>query len=349
MELGSPRLTATEEVPAEVQVKRDTARKKSEERLGECMRTLSYSRTSSSAYMKTASSMAMATPAKSMTMSQSMKSVGSRRDDDEFAVRASCRMPSLATNSLRMSQTMTNNSQAMYAQPNQTMIIFDWDDTLCPSTWLRKNAKFDKGRVQTRLNSKAKKEMQMLADQVINLLFVAQQLGKVIMVTNARRPWVATSCKSFLPTVWPVLQHVPVTYAMESIEEMHADGFDMQGDNVLTETKARAMKVAVSDFYSRYVNQSWKNIVSIGDAFFEHDAIRQVTQERLEKMADGKRCRTKTIKLLEGPTISGIVVQLNIIENWLRKVVQADYDVDIDMGVDEETINGWVTEFGADA
>lgn len=31
----------------------------------------------------------------------------------------------------------TNDSQLMYADQDQTIILFDWDDTLCPSTFAR--------------------------------------------------------------------------------------------------------------------------------------------------------------------------------------------------------------------
>merc|ERR1712050_16295 len=94
----------------------------------------------------------------------------------------------------------------------------------------------------------------------------------------------------------------------------------------LTETKARAMKGAVSNFYSRYASQSWKNVISIGDALYEHKAIRQVTCERSSQ----KKCRTKTLKLMEAPSISGLTMQLSIVESWLAKLVQEDDDADID-------------------
>jgi len=137
-------------------------------------------------------------------------------------------------------------------------------------------------------------------------------------------------------------------YALELLKDVDHEQVEKEGGCLLTETKARAMKAAVSDFYSRYDNQSWKNMISIGDAFFEHDAIRQVCRERPHQDVPEKRCRTKTIKLLEGPTIAGMVVQLSIVESWLQKIVQFDNDVDIDMSADEETVNQWVVQFGSD-
>lgn len=242
------------------------------------------------------------------------------------------------------------NSQADFASIDQTIIIFDWDDTLCPSTWMRKHAQFDaEGHLKAKLDNETRHELQMLADQVTPLIEAAQELGKVIVVTNAKRPWVDTSCRNFLPSCKNTIKPIPVMYALELLKDLDQQKLDKDGACLLTETKARAMKEAVTNFYSRYPNQSWKNIISIGDAFFEHDAIRQVSRERPQIEGFQKKCRTKTVKLLEGPSIAGMVVQLSIIESWLAKIVQLDNDVDIDLSADEETVNSWVSQFGNDS
>merc|ERR1719210_1172831 len=110
----------------------------------------------------------------------------------------------------------------------------------------------------------------------------------------------------------------------------------MTANHLLTETKTRAMREAVTEFYSRYPGQSWKNIVSIGDALFEHNAVRQVVSAR----PSNKPCRTKTVKLLEGPSIAGMVVQLSIVTNWLPRIIQLDSDIDIDWA---QTRSPWTT------
>merc|ERR1719353_1425048 len=125
------------------------------------------------------------------------------------------------------------------------------------------------------------------------------------------------------------MKPIPIMYALEIIKDDMVNFEQLQADGgcVLTETKAQAMKAAVTDFYSRYPNQSWKNIISIGDAFFEHDAIRQVSRERPQKDDAAKKCRTKTVKLLDGPTISGMIMQLSLVRSWLMKIVEMDEDV----------------------
>merc|ERR1719382_1722123 len=128
----------------------------------------------------------------------------------------------------------------------------------------------------------------------------------------------------FLPSLQKELKDLQVIYAREWAKSLRESGAEETGgrEKLFTETKAQAMRSVVSEFYSRYPAQSWKNILSIGDAMYEHAAIRQVVRARPME----KRCRAKTIKLLEGPTILGMVVQLAMLNSWLARIVQSDDD-----------------------
>jgi hypothetical protein len=264
------------------------------------------------------------------TSSASLRSMGTR---------------SLCTSGLPVANLGSLNSQLKFMDPDQTIILFDWDDTICPSTWVRSHVRFDKKGKPANSNAPSiQQELTKLVDQALPLLRAAKAMAQVVIVTNARRPWVETSCQHFMPSLMRELEGVNVIYAMEFLEEDEADY--MINPELLTEAKARAMKSAVSDFYSRYRNQSWKNVVSIGDALYEHDAIRQVTHER---PTDSKKCRTKTIKLMEGPTSAVMVKQLGLVESWLAKVVNADHDIDIDLSADLAALTQWVQEYSPDA
>lgn len=236
------------------------------------------------------------------------------------------------------------NSQAYYSSRNQTIIIFDWDDTILASSAVRRYARFDKnGCLLKKLDDEVKEKLAQLEEQAKSLLELATQLGEVVFVTNAKRPWVDISCRAFMPGLTEIMGTIPKIYAVELLGQ---DGAGLSGSVLLTETKTRAMRAAVTQFYSRYANQSWKNIVSIGDALFEHHAIRQVVNEHISSHVDPKKCRTKTLKLLDGPTVSGLAIQLRIVYMWLTKMVATDDDVDIDFSADEATVNRWRATFG---
>lgn len=239
------------------------------------------------------------------------------------------------------------NSQLRFMEPDQTIIIFDWDDTLCPSTWMRRHCASTRGSPSSLMKGAIEEEtaleLEHLSNQVIPLLRGAQAMGKVVLVTNAKRPWVSTSCARFIPKVQEQLKGIDIIYAMEFLGDQQRIT-----NETLIESKARAMKSAVSDFYSKYERQSWKNLISIGDAHYEHEAIRQVARERPGGVLPeiSKKCRTKTVKFIESPTISGIVLQLSLLENWLAKVILTDGDIAIDMAGAEADIKHWMDAFG---
>eukprot|EP00811_Abedinium_folium_P001152 NODE_11054_length_1311_cov_3.856419.p1 GENE.NODE_11054_length_1311_cov_3.856419~~NODE_11054_length_1311_cov_3.856419.p1 ORF type:complete len:289 (+),score=58.87 NODE_11054_length_1311_cov_3.856419:57-869(+) len=240
---------------------------------------------------------------------------------------------------------LSMDSQLEYASVDQTIIIFDWDDTICPSSWLRFSAN------ETRFTSEGRAGMSVLSYRARALLQLAESLGKVVFVTNARRPWVEHSCGDILPGLRQHMKRLPVLYAIELVPPIPVEMFSDVGrdarDELLTTSKARAMEGALTEFYSRYPNQSWKNVVSIGDAYFEHDAVKQVVSGRPLKDDPTRRCRCKTIKLLEGPTLNAMVLELTLVERLLLGIIQHDENVDIDLEANQAELNGWVAQFAA--
>jgi len=257
-------------------------------------------------------------------------------------------------------------SQAEWFKPEQTLIIYDWDDTLCPSTWLRENRiSFFKPTPPEPCFQKPLRELQA---KVIQLLTDSLKLGKVVIVTNAMDPWVETSCKNFLPDAWPLVSQIPTVYARSIYETQHCDPvrsgarasntagkqarpgalpglYTANGQNKLDSLGPRrpmeidplawkevAFKLELRSFYSRYKNQSWKNVLSIGDATFERDAVRRAVVQR---PCTTKKCRTKTVKLLDDPDILELSQQVTLVTNIVSVAVQHDADLEIEIDEDD--------------
>lgn len=231
------------------------------------------------------------------------------------------------------------DSQNDYGKQDQTIIIFDWDDTLCPSSWI--NSVSPTCKVPPTYKGKLK----TLSKRVESLVTLAEALGKVVIVTNAKRPWVEYSCKNTLPELLSWVKRTPVLYALEFVQELDGAVGPEDVDILLTQSKAKAMKSVLGEFYSRYPNQSWKNVVSIGDAYFEHDAVQQVVSARLAQN-ELKPCRCKTIKLLESLSLLGMISQCAIVENLMTNIVSHDGDLSIDFASHQSLLNEWYTRFG---
>jgi hypothetical protein len=271
---------------------------------------------------------------------------------------------------------VSNGSSAEYFKPEQTIILFDWDDTLCPSNWIRANRPTLSFFKPAPRDEKFQRPLRELQKHVESLLQLALKLGKVVIVTNAMEPWVETSCRNFMPQIMPYLSEIPVIYARSVYDQYNCEQakrrspaspmkptygtlgalalpglYSASGENKLENYNTQlAMRTPVTEispqrwkelvfeqeitgFYSRYAQQSWKNVISIGDAVFERDACRRVVVSRPSAK---KKCRTKTAKLLDEPEIEELIVQVEIIRDSLGLIVQ--YDGNLDIEIDEEDL-----------
>lgn len=265
---------------------------------------------------------------------------------------------------------VSTGSQAEYFKPDQTIIIFDWDDTLCPSSWIRANKRelsFFRPAPKTEKFQRPLRELQVQCEHVLKL---AMKLGNVIIVTNAMEPWVETSCRNFLPQLLPLVMTLPIVYARSIFEMQNCEPprsapkgsgtaksssplpglYAANGQNRLSTYNARlstqrfdemapqrwkevAFEQEINGFYSRYAHQSWKNVISIGDSIFERDALRRVV---LQRPHSKKKCRTKTLKLFDDPEITELIAQVRVVHDVLSMMVQ--YDGELDIEIDEEDL-----------
>ena len=247
----------------------------------------------------------------------------------------------LVSQSLRTLESIASTgSQAEFFHPQQSIVIFDWDDTLCPSHWIRINRPKLQYFQPCPDDPRYKLPLESLSDQVIKVLRASSLIAKTIILTNAQVTWVEISCKNFMPRVWPVIQElkIDIVYARQSVEQDVATCRELDynyNSNAPQLWKERAMKDNISRFYSQYLHQSWKNIVSIGDQICEHNALRIVSVAR---PTGKKKCRAKTVKLIEEPSIENLVAENQVIIQWLNGLVQYDGDLNVDLSTDDDVL-----------
>jgi hypothetical protein len=247
----------------------------------------------------------------------------------------------MVSKSLRTLESIASTgSQMEFFHPRQSMLIFDWDDTLCPSHWIRINRPKLQYFQPCPDDPRFKLPLESLSDQVIKVLRASVLIAKTIILTNAQVSWVEISCKNFMPRVWPVIQElkIDIVYARQSVEQDVAVSRELDYNynaNAPQLWKERAMKDNISRFYSQYLHQSWKNIVSVGDQVCEHNACRIVAMAR---PTGKKKCRTKTVKLIEEPSIENLIAENQVILQWLGGLVQFDGDLSVDLSNDDDVL-----------
>lgn len=243
---------------------------------------------------------------------------------------------------------LTTGTQDQYAEPQQTIIFFDWDDTLFPTTWLDSEGLLRRKEAPT--DSDVLAELEQLEKAAISVLQVASQLSmRTCIVTNASSPWVMDSAGMFMPQLHKLLESPnnpgpTVVHAREkltqqkhksrsSVTEHFAEWrndkcCDEEARALLTQAKTVAMHAEVKLFYSQYPQQSWKNLISVGDASYERDALQEVSFVHTQPLQ--KKLRTKVIKLKTEPTSKEVCNQLQTIKMFLQSIVQFNDDLDVD-------------------
>lgn len=178
------------------------------------------------------------------------------------------------------------------------VFIFDWDDTLMPTTWLLENDT-NKGEHEI---------LDAISTSVIQLLTDAQKYGTVKIVTNAQRDWVKSSCRNFLPRCVVLLETIPIISARSIYEWLYPDKPYMW--------KILAFQIATINY---------SEVISIGDTH----------AERIATLKLDSSFRIKSIKLEELPEIETFAHQVRMLPTLLSSIVA--YEGDMDVFYDLET------------
>lgn len=250
----------------------------------------------------------------------------------------------LSRNSTDMSETTQATTTTTVTDPMEpfnpegTILIFDWDDTLCPSTWLSSHdlTLDDSSTVPPEFESLLAK-MALCSQKTLE---VASRLGTVVIVTNAEQGWIEMSCRKFLPSLYPYLSSFKQLSARTMYESASA--------SCPFAWKQLAFKKEIYSHFTRTQVRK-KNVISLGDSAHERLAIIAVTrsltstQEGLPRVLGTLtdfppdpefvrtlgHCRTKSVKFIERPNIEELMQEHELICKVLEEVVQHDEDLDL--------------------
>jgi len=199
--------------------------------------------------------------------------------------------------------------------PDETLLIFDWDDTILPSTFLQRNGlRLD---ANSWPNAEQRKALAEVAAAAAKTMLAARRHGTVVLVTNAERGWIELSCQKFLPMLLPQLECVKIVSARTSYEGPEC--------KAPLQWKLRAFAVEITNHFGSDVladHSSRKNILSFGDSLHEREAVLVATSSL-------PNCATKALKFVERPDISQILKQNVLIEDCFERIVHHAGDLDL--------------------
>jgi hypothetical protein len=197
-------------------------------------------------------------------------------------------------------QTVPASDGAVYAVPSapqawepittfeNTVIIFDWDDTLlCSSA----------------LHCCLPNQFVELEETVETVLQMAMSLGRTIIVTNAMESWIQETTRRFMPRLLPTLERLLIVYARNNWERL------WPGDTFAW--KRESFRETLHDKLG-----SDLNLLVIGDSLSEIRAA--------EALADllGRSSLVKTVKFKALPSPTDLLGELRTILPELTRLVE---------------------------
>lgn len=188
---------------------------------------------------------------------------------------------------------------------NNVLIIFDWDDTLFPTTWLINSGIKLTDEESVRKITVYLHELDISISKLLKNTIIA---GKVIIITNAGIEWISLA-KRYLPKTKYILDNY---VRVISARDMYHHAYEMM------------------EWKKNVVNNDIKNlvdwadqIISFGDAYYEFSALIS-----LYKIIP-KRKYLKNVKLCQSPTFENTLDQLNVIDNNLSDIVNEKRHFDL--------------------
>jgi len=187
--------------------------------------------------------------------------------------------------------------QAHRPPKHQSVIIFDWDDTLLCTSYLNKMG-------DEPLSDDIHVQLRKIANHIRSMLEIAMKSGPTYIITNAMAGWVEYSARKWVPEVLPVLQQVQVISARDKFAEAYPDDINQWKVQAFLEVQRRLDATPIT------------NLVALGDADFEMEAARIMGREFEQALI-------KTVKFRPLPTPLEHLKQVELVAEKFLHIVRS--------------------------
>lgn len=184
---------------------------------------------------------------------------------------------------------------------HNTLIIFDWDDTLLCTSFLTPNGVFTE---DTRISDKDLEKIKKLEFCATKILKMAIDRGDTYIITNAAPGWVEYSASRFYPQVYRLLNKVTIVSARGEYEKKHP------GDS--RQWKIQAFLEMLKNLDTNLVT----NLICLGDSIIEMEAAHILASKF-------SQAYIKTIKFRESPKPEELNKQLTLVIDQFDKIFSA--------------------------
>jgi chromatin segregation and condensation protein Rec8/ScpA/Scc1 (kleisin family) len=168
----------------------------------------------------------------------------------------------------------------------QTLTILDWDDTLFPTTWFNNKKIMDYSLLS---------KLDLLLEQLLRKFATC---SKTVIVTNAAMKWIEMTL-DLLPSTKATIKKYKIDII--SAKDMYQNR---------TSDMMMWKKLTFRDLVNR---TNATNIISIGDAIYEFNALIELYTKKTRRIL-------KTIRLLQSPNYDVLIDQLEVINKSVNQI-----------------------------
>jgi hypothetical protein len=200
-------------------------------------------------------------------------------------------------------------------EQQQPLLVFDWDDTLLPTSFLAAQGLRVDGPLPGR---ELQRQLDELSESIRETMLEAQRHGNVILVTNAERGWIELTVRRFLPRL------AGLVLGLRQVSARSA--FEPQGVKAPVEWKERAFLHLIDEHTVQCGNA---HVVSFGDSAHERDAVIKVCAEIAARKREDVLVRCKSLKFMERPDIEQLKKEHSLIRQCLAQIVAHPDSLDL--------------------
>lgn len=185
---------------------------------------------------------------------------------------------------------------------HQTVTIFDWDDTLLPTSDLNVRTPDEVLDSTCESSTPLMREMRGIRKEGLRLLELAMEAGQTFIITNALPSWVEYSAAKYMPEFLKVLKDIPVISARGEYETQYPG------------ERSRWKEQAFMQVQKQLDSQMITNLISLGDSNFEMDAVHVMGREFSQALV-------KTVKFRANPSAKELHKELELVATKFEQIV----------------------------
>lgn len=194
---------------------------------------------------------------------------------------------------------------------NKTLIILDWDDTLFPTSWItKKNIDLTNDDTYNKYIVSFGKLDLLLYKLLNNFL----KCGNVTIVTNAALKWVSISSNILPNTQKLIKNNIRVISARDQYQEKLPDKS--------SSWKRLVFEKLVAESHPN--NSNLKNIISVGDAEYEFNAL-----VNLSRYQSKNERALKSIRFIPKSGFDSLIEQLETLNDSVNNICYHNKHLDL--------------------